>query len=125
MKLKTGIIIFLIVVESCFLFLMYKSSHNKPVEPIEEVKVMDETTKFIYMLEQNPGFKDYAEMNIETWPVEGYEYNEAESNCYDLSGLLIEDAISYESESNILALEKENAIKCYIYLDKKITNFEG
>lgn len=119
MHKKTIIVIFLIIVESCFLFLMYKSSHNKPVV-LDEVVIKQNDVKFTFMLEQHQGQEDYIKTTDTNFIKDNYEYNSSKSKCVDQKGNIIYDALNYNEINDLLEFNADVDCICYLYYDKKV-----
>lgn len=111
------IVTFLVIVEICMVFLMYKSSSNKQTL-LDDVNLSEqESSMFAIMLEQNKGQKDYTEST--TWPNGSeYQYNESSSGCINKDGDKIENALSFSKENNIATVNTNDTSYCYLYFDK-------
>ncbi len=89
---------------------------------IPEVKLKDvKKEKALAIMVSNDGNK-YEEYNKDTWPGNKYVYKEAK--CIDNNGKEVEDAISFERETNTVTLETEKTIYCTLYFDYKGTGEE-
>ena len=123
MHKKTIIVLALIIVESCFLFLMYKSSHNKPVV-LDEVVIKQNDVKFTFMLEQNAGKGDYIKSNETNFIKDNYQYNSSKSKCVDPKGNIIYDALNYNEINDLFEFDANEDCICYLYYDKKMIDEE-
>ena len=111
------IVTFLVIVEICMVFLMYKSSSNKQTL-LDDVNLSEqESSMFAIMLEQNKGQKDYEESA--TWPDKNqYKYNSDNSGCINKDGDKIDNALSYSEDNNIATVNTNDTSYCYLYFDK-------
>ena len=120
-KMCVIVILVLLIIESCTLFLMYKSYNNKNTN-LDEVNLnIDDTNMFAIMLEQDDG--TYKEDTSNTWPTSGYTYNESMSGCIDINGNKIEDALTYDKENNKASVNTTNTSYCYLYFSLPPTAF--
>ena len=90
------VILMLVIIESCTLFLMYKSFSNKNTNLDEASLNINDTNMFAIMLEQEDG--TYKEDTSSTWPTSGYQYNSSMSGCIDINGNRIDNALTYDKE---------------------------
>ncbi|MBQ7031501.1 MAG: hypothetical protein IJN13_03910 [Bacilli bacterium] len=112
-KMCVIVILVLVIIESCTLFLMYKSFSNKNTN-LDEVNLnINNSNMFAIMLEQEDG--TYKEDSTNTWPTSGYTYNESMSGCIDINGNRIEDALTYDKENNKASVNTTNTSYCYLY----------
>jgi len=115
-KMCVIVILVLVIIESCTLFLMYKSYGNKNTN-LDEVNLnINNANMFAIMLEQEDG--TYKEDSTNTWPTSGYTYNASMSGCIDINGNRIEDALTYDKENNKASVNTTNTSYCYLYFDK-------
>ena len=78
-KMCVIVTLVLVIIESCTLFLMYKSFGNKNTN-LDEVNLnISNANMFAIMLEQDDG--TYKEDTTNTWPTSGYTYNASMSGC--------------------------------------------
>ncbi len=117
--MKKFLIILLVVIESCSLFLLYKSSTSKrKVDdnlPLQDVVYKEQNTEFVYLLEQNLNQEDYLEIKEIGWPSDRYQFNINKSYCLDLEDKQIKDALIYNANDDILILDTDIAKVCYLY----------
>ena len=120
-KMCVIVILVLVIIESCTLFLMYKSFSNKN-NTLDEVNLnINNANMFAIMLEQSDG--TYKEDKTSTWPTSGYTYNESMSGCIDINGNRIEDALTYDKENNKANVNTTNTSYCYLYFSIKPPTF--
>ena len=112
-KMCVIVILVLVIIESCTLFLMYKSFGNKNTNLAEVNLNISNTNMFAIMLEQEDG--TYKEDTTNTWPTSGYTYNASMSGCIDINGNKIEDALTYDKENNKASVNTTNTSYCYLY----------
>ncbi len=119
--MKKFLIVLLMIVESCSLFLLYKSSTSKKEEdlPLENVVYNEKQTEFVYLLEQNYSKEDYVESLVNNWPDDSYKFNQQKSNCLDYNSTEINNALIYNEIDNIIILDTDIAQICYLYFNKK------
>jgi len=112
-KMCVIVILVLVIIESCTLFLMYKSFGNKNTN-LDEVNLnINNSNMFAIMLEQDDG--TYKEDTTSTWPTSGYTYNASMSGCIDLNGNKLEGVLTYDSTNNIATVDTGNTSYCYLY----------
>ena len=112
-KICVIVLLVLVIIESCTLFLMYKSFSNKNTN-LDEVNLnINNSNMFAIMLEQEDG--TYKEDTTNTWPTSGYTYNASMSGCIDINGNRIEDALTYDKENNKASVNTTNTSYCYLY----------
>ena len=112
-KMCVIVILVLVIIESCTLFLMYKSYGNKNTN-LDEVNLnINNTNMFAIMLEQEDG--TYKEDTNNTWPTSGYTYNESMSGCIDINGNKLDGVLTYDSTNNIATVDTGNTSCCYLY----------
>jgi len=112
-KMCVIVILVLVIIESCTLFLMYKSYSNKNTN-LDEVNLnISNTNMFAIMLEQEDG--TYKEDTSSTWPTSGYTYNASMSGCIDLNGNKLDGVLSYDATNNIATVDTGNTSYCYLY----------
>ncbi|MBQ7031932.1 MAG: hypothetical protein IJN13_06200 [Bacilli bacterium] len=112
-KMCVIVILVLVIIESCTLFLMYKSFSNKNTN-LDKVNLnISNANMFAIMLEQDDG--TYKEDTSSTWPTSGYTYNASMSGCIDINGNRIEDALTYDKENNKASVNTTNTSYCYLY----------
>ena len=113
---KRNLIIFstlLVIVVGVYLLI------PKEKEEVEDTKSKVNKNGFLtLMLEQDDG--SYQKSTSNTWPGDGYAFNNELSGC-ERGGELV-----YDRETNIVKLISSGSDKCYVYFDKynvaKITN---
>ena len=110
-KVIIGIISILLVITSS-LFVMF-NSNNKSYEVItnetEERKM--NTNALTMMLETGAGSGEYTVASDNTWPQDGYVFNERLSACENGSKL------SWDNTTKRVMVEANTVEKCYIYFD--------
>ena len=112
-KMCVIVILVLVIIESCTLFLMYKSYSNKNTN-LDEVNLnINNSNMFAIMLEQEDG--TYKEDTSSTWPTSGYAYNASMSGCIDINGNKLDGVLSYDSTNNIATVDTGNTSYCYLY----------
>ena len=112
-KLIVVVIGFLVLLEVTSIFLMWKSSMNKPTI-LDNVKLQNikNDGNLAIMIEQEDG--SYKETSGNSWP-EDMMFNEEKSGCVDNNGQLIENALVYED--GIATVETGVTSNCYLYFD--------
>ena len=112
-KMCVIVILVLVIIESCTLFLMYKSYGNKN-NTLDEVNLnINNSNMFAIMLEQEDG--TYKEDTTNTWPTSGYTYNASMSGCIDINGNRIDNALTYDKGNNKASVNTTNTSYCYLY----------
>ena len=110
-KVIIGIASILLVISGC-LFAMFNSG-NRSYEVItnetEERKM--NTNALTMMYETEVGSGEYIESSDNTWPLEGYVFNEELSRCENGSKL------SWDNTTKRVIVEANTVEKCYIYFD--------
>ena len=111
-KVIIGIASILLVISGC-LFAMFNSG-NRSYEVItnetEERKM--NTNALTMMYETEAGSGEYTESSDNTWPLEGYGFNEELSRCENGSKL------SWDNTTKRVIVEANTVEKCYVYFDK-------
>ena len=120
---KIGIIFcvcLLVIVEIFALFLMYKSSNNKNANlaTVDLKGNIVNNDMFAIMLEQDDG--TYKEDKSNTWPTDGYTYNESMSGCIDINGNKLDGVLTYDSTNNIATVDTGKTSYCYLYFSIKV-----
>lgn len=115
---KIGIIFcvcLLVIVEIIALFLMYKSINNKNANlaTVDLKGNIVNNDMFAIMLEQSDG--TYKEDKSNTWPTDGYTYNESMSGCIDINGNRLDGVLTYDSTNNIATVDTGKTSYCYLY----------
>ena len=116
-KLLGVVVIVLVLIESCTLFLMYKSLSNKKIEDIKVTKSEFKNKTYAIMIEQDDG--TYKESESTKWPTEGYFYSETLSGCIDTNGNKIEGILTYDKATNIATVDTTTTSFCYLYFELK------
>jgi len=114
-KFIFNLIIMLVLIETCTLFLMYKSFSNNQTEDIVSNKKNIKSKNFAVMLEQSDG--TYIESNMNKWPSEGYIYSKTKSGCIDINGNKLDGILTYDEDKNIAIIETTTTSFCYLYFD--------
>ena len=119
---KKVIITLLIIVSIITFFFSFKTSINKPLKNLPEVKLKekDKPNKELAIMVSTDGEK-YKKYEGEEWP--GTEYKYKEAKCVNNSGKEIKEAITYDEETNTVILESNETLYCTLYFDvtRKIT----
>lgn len=102
----------LIIIESCCLFLAYKSLNN--INGIKEDNFLNKKDIFAIMIEQKDG--TYIESTSTKWPTD-MVYNASRSGCVDNNGNSLDNALSYNSDTNIAVVNTVDTSYCYLYFD--------
>ena len=124
--IKNKSIIFIVIfsLTSIIVFNIYRNLLNyKPVE-LDEVKLKDEikidkSKTLAIMLQNDEG--EYTESESSVFPTSGYRFNSTRSGCVDANGNIIENALTYNNETNKVNLRINKKVKCYTYFDKLYT----
>ena len=110
------VIALLIVMEIFFVFLSIKSFNNKNLDKYI-VGDNNKTNKMLaIMLEDENG--DYKPYNSETFPEFPYIFNSELSQCMDIKGNTIENAISYDEDTNLANVIVTKTSQCYFYFSR-------
>ena len=110
------VIALLIVMEIFFVFLSIKSFNNKNLDKYI-VGANNKTNKMLaIMLEDENG--DYKPYNSETFPEFPYIFNSELSQCMDIKGNTIENAISYDEDANLANVIVTKTSQCYFYFNR-------
>ena len=91
---------------------------------LDEVKLKDEikidkSKTLAVMLQNDTG--EYTESESNAFPTTGYRFNSTKSGCTDVNGNIIENALTYNNETNKVNLKINREVKCYTYFDKLYT----
>ena len=121
-KYKKYIILTLILAVLLILSINIKNIITPKYKDIPEVKLKEIKKDKSLAIMISEDRNKYEEYDKETWP--GIEYIYKEAKCIDNSGELVEDAISFERETNTVTLETEKTIYCTLYFDYKGTGEE-
>ncbi len=116
-KVKSFIVLALILVEITSMFLMYKSLSDKETT-IDDVAIKENNIVnkdiFALMIQQSDG--NYTKSSSSTFPTDGYTFNETLSGCVDKNGNKIENALI--KNGNEITLRTKQTSYCYYYFDK-------
>ncbi len=111
--------IMLIIVLLISLTLIYKLPKlliNKNNQEIPEVKLKEiKDRKSFAIMVPNENGDAYVEYTEDTWPSEGYKYKEAK--CINNNGEIVENAITFDSETKTVILETDKTVACTLYFD--------
>ena len=115
MKKKYVVIFSVLLIVSVLIYICIP----KEKEEVEDTETNVNKNGFLtLMLEQDDG--SYQKSSSNTWPGDGYAFNNELSGC-ERGGELV-----YDRETNIVKLISSGSDKCYVYFDKynvaKITN---
>jgi hypothetical protein len=114
------IVIVLIVIASISIFLMYKTldynDYTLDVVALKEVLTPKKETLAI-LIEQENG--DYLESESNSWPTDDYVYNPTKSGCVDKDGNEINEALSFDTNTNKASIRTIKSLQCYLYFDIK------
>jgi len=113
-------VISLVLLESIFVYLSYKSFNNNDTY-MEEVNLLEEANldrnnMFAIMLGDKNGI--YTESDSNKWPTDGsYSFNASRSGCIDANGNTLEDVLSFNASSWTATLTTNTTAYCYLYFD--------
>jgi len=116
-KLLIVVTIMLLLIESCTLFLMYKSLNSKNNKLEISSKEIINNNMFAIMIEQDDG--TYNESKDNKWPTDGYVYSESMSGCVDENGNKLEGILTYNNETNVATVDTTSTSHCYLYFEKE------
>ena len=124
--MKKALIIILSIAGALSIFLSFKSFNNKNnVIKLDEVKLKENITNknalaIMVEKEDGTGYEVYKVNDVvsNTFPTTGYTFNSEKSGCVDANGNIIENSLSYNSESNKVSLAINRSANCYVYFDK-------
>ena len=119
--IKKILVIFLVIVELCLVYLMYKSSNNKKI--LDNTEIIEKKEKIAIMVQDEEG--KYNKFSGSTFPSEGYVLNVDESECLDIEGNKIENVISRSNGSVTLTNKYTSYCTLYFDLAKHITDLSG
>ncbi len=91
---------------------------NNNYHELPKVELKDDSTKKQYalMLEQTKGEGDYTPSS-EGFPTIGYKLNTEKSNCVDMYGKIIPNALEYDYDNYSITLKTSKTAYCYLYYD--------
>ncbi len=121
-KYKKYIILTLILAVLLTLSINIKNIIIPKYKSIPEVKLKEIKKEKSLAIMISEDRNKYEEYNKDTWP--GIEYVYKEAKCIDNNGEEVENAISFERETNTVILETEKTIFCTLYFDYKGTGEE-
>ncbi len=109
-------IICLVIIESIFVYLSYKSFGNKEMI-LDEVnltagKPIENDSLFAFMIEQEDG--TYLKSDLDTWPTD-MVFNAARSGCIDADGNTIDGALVFDNTTHMATLTTNSTAYCYLY----------
>ena len=111
--MKKVLIVVLVLIEVLSIHLLYKSYNNKKVlEEEEQVSIKD--TQFAIMLQDSSG--NYNKSGDTNFPSTGYKLNTSKSECLDIEGKKIANAVSGSNGS--ITLKNKYTSYCTLYFDK-------
>ena len=115
MKNKILIIFLIIIVISLAVSNVYfiNKSENKVLEEKEE-----NNGSMAIMVETESGAGNYEPSEDSAWPSEGYEYNEKMTQCTDMNGEIIENALTFTNGK--VKVKSNKKLNCYLYFDKVV-----
>jgi len=115
--IKVFCVIFLMLIEVGLICLMNKTILNKKESiTLEEKEILD--NKLIsLMIEQSDG--TYLESDTNSWPTDMI-YNNELSGCLDNYGNIVDNALSFDKESNTAVVYTSITSNCYLYFDLNI-----
>jgi len=121
-------IVCLVVIESIFIYLSYRSFGNKEMI-LDEVnltagKPVEKDNLFAFMIEQENG--EYVKSDLDTWPTD-MVFNAAKSGCIDADGNTIEGALVFDNTTHMATLTTNATAYCYLYfsIDMAFTFYLG
>lgn len=113
-RFKISFILLLLLIEITLIFFMgnifFKNGNSQVI--IDEKMLKNDM--FAIMIEQSDG--TYIESNLKKWPSD-MKYNNELSGCIDNYGNIIENALSYDINSNTFILYTATTSSCYLYFD--------
>ena len=83
---------------------------------LKESKVSKKSFAIMIQKEDKTGYDVYEE---NTWPTDGYSFNNELSGCIDNYGTIIENSLSYNEDTNIITVDTGVTASCYVYFDIK------
>ncbi len=112
-RIKTILIVSLVLVEFLTVFLSVKSFNNKPIENTKE-EINTKRKQFSMYVENDNG--EYEEYNSSNLFPEGYSLNLEKSTCVDNAGKEVSGVLS--SNGNKVTITSNKTVFCYVYFDK-------
>ena len=104
--------VFVIILGLCIYFYVSKNSDNEIYQAKVEEKVENQVGGFLtLMLEQEDG--TYKKSTSNSWPEDGYIFNENLSSCENGGEL------TWNEELNTINLKTNNSERCFVYFDKE------
>ncbi len=122
-KYKKYIIFITIMLVLVILFMNIKYLLPKKYEELPEIKLREikSSKSFAIMVQNGDGYEEYSSED-NNWPGSDYVYKEAK--CTDNNGSLIENAITFASETKTVILETDKTVSCTLYFDEKPKTIE-
>ena len=105
----------ILVITAIIVILLTNDNTNKVMISNEESKQLMNTNALTMMYETEAGSGEYQISTDNTWPTEGYTFNERLSDCENGSEL------TWDNERKAVILSANVSDKCYVYFDKEPT----
>ena len=112
-KVIIGIASILLVISGCLFAMFNRGNRSYEVITNETEERKMNTNALTMMYETEAGSGEYIESSDNTWPLEGYVFNEELSRCENGSKL------SWDNTTKRVIVEANTVEKCYIYFDVK------
>ena len=117
-KNRYVLVVSIILIGIVSLIILNNKLDNKETV-LDEVKLKEnrvDNKSFAIMIqkEDKTGYDVYEE---NTWPSEGYTFNNELSGCIDNYGSIIENSLSYNQETNKVTINTGVTSSCYVYFD--------
>lgn len=108
-KIALGLVI---ISTACIIATLFFNNHNNVIIENEDSNQIINTNALTMMYETEAGSGEYQLSNDNACPGEEYIFNETLSKCEN-GGIL-----SWDSETNRVAMKTNRSDKCYVYFDK-------
>ena len=105
------IVLFCIILFALLFILLFNKSNNDIISNDNNIVNNTNNGMFAIMLETEAGSGEYQESKSNTWPVEGYIFNENLSVCENGSEL------TWNEELGAVNLKTNIADRCFVYFD--------
>ena len=105
------IVLFCIILFALLFILLFNKSNNDIISNNDNITNNANNSMFAIMLETEAGSGEYQESKSNTWPGDGYIFNENLSNCDNGSEL------SWNEELGAVNLKTNIADRCFVYFD--------
>ena len=97
-------------------------SKSKEEVVLDEVKLKENISNkkgLAIYLETASGSGTYNQSESSVFPTSGYTFNSSKSGCVDKNDNIVDNALTYNSETNKVNLRINREVKCYVYFDKE------